>query len=313
MGAANWLLRTPVAGYFVKPYHASADAADEAAAPELSQVARAAGLPVPLLIPAIPGEAVCSEDGLTFALTEYLRDTTSGAALSIPEMAQAGHTLGSLHACLRGRAGLRETAANWLAFDGHRKRLRFKHYFPTIERRSKQDDFDLRTVGLLRRRLELLPKAAALLVSLPPLTRQAMHGDYYTPNILFREGALVAVVDFRPPELFLPALEIGRAALGPETMTDGPKWLDGAPVFVREYSWANPDIARSDVRFAPHVWALQLIRSEYGAWQHCFGPIEHQGDLDRFRFQKCETVEIVLSRLDELSEEFASIGDRRQG
>ena len=98
--------------------------------------------------------------------------------------------------------------------------------------------------------------------------------------------------------------------LSPESMTAGPKWLDKALAFVREYRRANPDIARSDVRFAPHVWAIQLIRSEYGLLQDYFGPIEQQADLDRFWFQRCETAELVLGDLEGLSTGFASIWDR---
>ena len=48
----NWLVRTSGADYFLKQYPPRADIAGEAAALELSQEARAAGLPVPLVNPA---------------------------------------------------------------------------------------------------------------------------------------------------------------------------------------------------------------------------------------------------------------------
>ena len=100
-----------------------------------------------------------------------------------------------------------------------------------------------------------------------------MLGDYSSPTILLRNGALVAVVDSCRPELFLPALEISRPALRPEVQIAGPKWPEKALASIGEYCHANSDIGRSNVRSAPHVWAIQLIRSEHGLRQHYFGPV----------------------------------------
>ncbi len=311
MGTTNWRVRT-IAGYcFLKQYPPGADIAGETAALELSQRARAAGVPVPRVIPSVAGELLQSAEEPAFALLEYFPRTTSGIAQSCSETAQAGDTLGRLHAWMRGQPGLRDTATEWLALDARRKRAAFERYIATIESRGEQHEFDRRTVALLHRRLELLPKAAALLASLPLLARQVVHGDYSLQNILFREGELVAVVDFRPPERFLPAFEIGRAALAPEMVTAGPGWLDKALAFVEAYCRANPDIPRSDVQFAPQVWAIQLIRSEYGVRQHYRGPLERQADLDRFWFQRCEAAEMIRDDLDELSASFVSLWEQR--
>ena len=311
MGTTNWLVRTSGADYFLKQYPPSADIAGEAAALELSQEARAAGLPVPLVVPSAAGELLWSEGDLALALFEHFPGTTSGIALSRPEMAQAGHTLGRLHTFLRVRPARRDTAAAWLALDAHGKRAAFNRYLRAIEERAPRDEFDRRTVPLLYRRLELLPRAASLLASLPPMTRQVVHGDYSIWNILFRRGELIAVVDFRPPERFLPAFEIGRAALAPETVTAGPGWCDKALAFVEAYCRANRDIGRADIEFAPHVWAIQLVRSEYGVRQHYSGPVERQGDLDRFWFQRCEAADLILDDLDRLSASFVSAWERR--
>ena len=312
MGTTNWLVRTSGADYFLKQYPPSAAIAGEAAALQLSQEVRDAGLPVPLVIPSAAGELLWSEGDLALALFEHFPDTTSGIALSRSEMAQAGHMLGRLHTCLRGRPARRDTAAAWLALDAGRKRAAFDRYLRAIEKRGRQDEFDRRTVPLLRRRLALLPGVASLLASLPPLSRHVVHGDYSVWNILFRGGELIAVVDFRPPERFLPAFEIGRAALSPETMTAGPGWRDQALAFVEAYCRANRDIGRSDVEFAPHVWAIQLVRSEYGVRQHYFGPVERQADLDRFWLQRCEAADMILDDLDRLSASFVSAWERRE-
>ena len=52
--------------------------------------------------------------------------------------------------------------------------------------------------------------------------------DDRIPAILFRNSALVGVVDSCPPELFLPSVEISWAALRPETLIAGPKWPEKA-------------------------------------------------------------------------------------
>ncbi len=312
LGTTNWLVCTSAADYFLKQYPPSADVAGEAAALKLSQEARAAGSPVPLVIPSAVGELLWSEGDLTLALFEHFPDTTSGIALSRSEMAQAGDMLGRLHTCLRGRPARRDTAGEWLALDAGRKRAAFERYLRAVEEREEQNEFDRRTVPLLRRRLDLLPRATSLLASLPPLGRQVLHGDYSLWNILFRGGELVAVVDFRPPERFLPAFEIGRAALAPETVTAGPGWHGKALAFVAAYCRANRNIGRSDVEFAPHVWAIQLVRSEYGVRQHYTGPVERQADLDRFWFQRCEAADMILDDLDRLSASFSSAWERRE-
>lgn len=227
-------------------------------------------------------------------------------------MAQAGRVLGRLHEHLCATpATFGDITDGWLALDAARKRVQFKRYVATIAAREEQSDFDRRTTALLQRRIELLPRVAGILAALPPLTRQVVHGDHSVWNILFRKDTLVAVVDFRPPERFLPAFEIGRAALNPETITAGP-WLDEAVAFVEEYCAANPGIAADDVRFAPHVWASHLVRSEYGLRQHYVAPLEHQADLDRFWYQRCEAAERILDSLGEISEAFAWAWGRRR-
>ena len=136
MGTTNWRVRTSAADYFLRQYLPDADRAGETAALRLSQEARAAGVPAPLVIPSVTGELLGAEGELAFALFEYFPDTNSGVALSCSEMAQAGYTLGRLHAFLRDRPGLRDAAVEWLAFDGRRKQAAFERYVATIERRG---------------------------------------------------------------------------------------------------------------------------------------------------------------------------------
>lgn len=95
-------------------------------------------------------------------------------------------------------------------------------------------------------------------------------------------------------------------------VTAGPVWRDNALAFVEAYCRANPDVSRADIEFAPQVWAVQLIRSEYGVRQHYCGPVERQTDLDRFWFQRCAAAETILDDLDQLSASFVSLWERRR-
>ena len=71
MGTTNWRVGTSAGDCFLKQYPPDADVAGEAAALDLSQEARAAGVPAPRVIPSATGELLQSEGGLTFALLEY--------------------------------------------------------------------------------------------------------------------------------------------------------------------------------------------------------------------------------------------------
>ena len=68
---------------------------------------------------------------------------------------------------------------------------------------------------------------------------------------------------------------------------------------------ACPAFPRDAAEFA--AW----VRSEYGVRQHYFGPVERQGDLDRFWFQRCEAADLILDDLDRLSASFVSAWERR--
>ena len=310
MGTTNWRVRTLAGHFLLKQYRSSYNIASEVAALDLSQAACAAGVPTPAVISSLDGKSLWSKGSLSFALFEFVHDTRSGVALSRSEMEQSGQMLGRLHALLRERPGLRDVATQWLFLDVGRKRAEFGRYLRAIERRVTQDDFALQAAEP-NRRLELTPRAAALLELLPPLARQVLHGDCGNPNILFRAGRLVAVVDFRPPDVFLPAFEIRRAALNPETMTAGHGWLDKPLAFVTEYVRANPGIGQSDVRFAPHVWTIQLVRSDYGLRQHHSRSIEQRVVLDRHWLQPCDGVGLILKNLEQLSAGFVSAWERR--
>ena len=148
-----------------------------------------------------------------------------------------------------------------------------------------------------------------LLQELPTLTSQVIHGDYSLVNLMFDSGRLTAVLDFRPPDPFFIAYELGRIAFQPNTVVNNPDWVEAARVLVRAYIDQNPDVAATDVRACGRVALLQLLRSLYGIKQHYMGSGLLQDDLDAFWLLRHETVSRLLANLrliDEMLSAFST-------
>jgi len=125
---------------------------------------------------------------------------------------------------------------------------------------------------------------------------QVVHGDYSPVNLLFTGERLSAVLDFRPPDPFLLAYDLGRMAFYPNTVT-GEGWLDAAATFIGAYRKAHPEVADVDVRACGRVALLQLLKSLYGVKQHYLKPGLVQADLDAFWLTRHRAVSVLLSEL----------------
>jgi homoserine kinase type II len=297
LGTRNWLVATDAGRFFLKEYPSIASEEEGLC---LGEHARRHGVPVPAVRPTLTGRLICEN---AFALFDYVADATSGGPLSVDQMAQAGRVLGTIHGLFRRYPPHGEAQTpRWLAFDAAKKGQEIDHYLQQIDAKPEPDAFDLRTRPLLLRRKELLPEATRILERLPPLTSQVIHDDYSSPNLLFRGPELIAVVDFRPPCPFLVAYEHGRIALAVANL-GAADWLARAVALIEAYCSVH-DAALDDVRYAPHVWLVQLIRSLYGVNQHYTQPLEFQSDLDEFWFRRACGAEVIFKHLDELEEAF---------
>ena len=128
----------------------------------------------------------------------------------------------------------------------------------------------------------MLGRIPALLDGLPALTTQVLHGDYSPVNLLFDGDALTAVTDFRPPDPFLIAYDLGRMAFYPNTVTSSPDWPGAARTLIAAYLEASPPATADDIRCCARVALLQLLTSLYGVKQHYLKPGLLQDDLDHF-------------------------------
>jgi Ser/Thr protein kinase RdoA (MazF antagonist) len=306
LGTQNWRVTTKEAQFFLKSYPSVTNLADEEAGLHLGEYARKHGVPTPALRPTRGGDLICRDVNCGFSLFEFVDGATSGTALDEWQMARAGSVLGRIHSLFRDYhpCGPAQTP-RWLSFDAHNKAQELGRYLEMIDAKPQPDAFDVQTRPLLIRRKALLTEAARLLEELPPLTTQVLHNDYSSPNLLFRGTDLVGVVDFRPPDPFLISYELGRIALIPENL-DAEDWIDRALAVVKAYCVET--VSRlDDVRFAPHIWLVQLIRSTYGVKQHYGQPLEYQEELDAFWFRRARAVELIRDHLEQLEERFVAI------
>jgi hypothetical protein len=97
------------------------------------------------------------------------------------------------------------------------------------------DGFDRLGADTLDERAGQLARLSGLRSELPRLGWQVLHGDYTLANLLFGGERLSAVLDFRPPEPFLVAYELGRIAFNPDSIATDRGWLGGARAVLRGY------------------------------------------------------------------------------
>ncbi|EIV93603.1 hypothetical protein [Frankia sp. QA3] len=78
---------------------------------------------------------------------------------------------------------------------------------------------------------------------------QVLHGDYSLVSVRYEHERLTAVIDFRPPDPFLIADELGRVAFYPHTGTGENDWMEVARILIAFY--LEGDLARSPVDSRP--------------------------------------------------------------
>jgi Ser/Thr protein kinase RdoA (MazF antagonist) len=143
----------------------------------------------------------------------------------------------------------------------------------------------------------VIDKIPGLLAELPELTAQILHGDYSPVNLLFDGEQLSAVLDFRPPDPFLIAYDLGRMAFYPNTVVYDPGWMGAARTLITAYQEANPGVAAADIRSCARVALVQLLGSLYGVKQHYLKPGLFQDDLDEFWLLRHRAAGILLDSL----------------
>ena len=305
-GTINYRASGPHGAFFVKRYTAKTHLPAEEAGIALSEQARHAGIPAAAVIPNRDGQWLDRSSPIALSVWSWVEGDVRTEHLSRAQYGCAGSTLGAIH---RIFAPLPESRApalkslDWRKFSLPSLQHTIDRILGMVRQRvadGVQDEFDAGVLATLPERTAQLQRLPTLMAELPELGSQVLHGDYTFVNLLFQEDRIAAVLDFRPPEAFLRAYDLGRIAFHPSTVALHPRWLDSAAVLVTEYCKANPGVPARDVEFCGRVALLQLLKSLYGVQQHYLEPALIQDDLDTFWHLRHVTVGRMLEHLAEI-------------
>lgn len=304
-GTRNYRVLTTERAVFVKHYPVETDLNAERAGIAMSRLAGRAGVPVASTVPSVEGEVLVNQDGVAVSVWDFVAGRTITGSFTHPQLVAIGTALGRVHRAFAdhpARSKLSQTR-EWLAFDPAPTLATVEALVATVAQRHDRghaDEFDALALRTLTQRRDQLPRAAELIAGLPQLSSQVLHGDYSAVNLLFDGDQLTAVLDFRPPNAFLLAWELGRIAFDPRTVVLNPDWLDSARVLITAYLTENPTIRPADIAYCGRIVLIQLIRSLYGIKQHYHGPGLLQDDLDCFWSFRHQAATTLLAHLDTL-------------
>ena len=306
-GTVNFRATCEDGEVFVKNYPPGADLAAEQKAIGLSELARRHGVPTAPIVHNRQQQPIDASTLHPMSVWQWMPGRVI-TDLDIGQTRQAGQALGRIHALF---APLPESAHPslqadaWYRADPARLKTTIDRLLDVIAERTRDgtaDEFDDQAARTLTERRAMLDRIPALLDDLRfrPLTTQVLHSDFSPVNLLFANGKLTAVLDFRPPDPFLLAYDLGRMAFYPNTVTGDPDWTHAARTFVTAYRVANPQVAAADVLACGRVALVQLLTSLYGVKQHYLKPGLFQDDLDEFWLLRHRTVTVLLDNLAEV-------------
>jgi Ser/Thr protein kinase RdoA (MazF antagonist)/glycosyltransferase involved in cell wall biosynthesis len=305
-GTVNYRAACADREVFVKNYPPSTDLRGEEAAIELSELAHRHGIPTATALRNRDGQPIDATTAIALSVWEWMPGEVV-TNLNTVQYQQAGHTLGRIHALfadLPASSKPSPGAEKWRDIDLGGLAATIDQLLEIVAQRAADgatDTFDAEAQRTLAERRMMISRIPELLGGLPEeLTTQVLHGDYSPVNLLFTGETLSAVLDFRPPEPFLLAYDLGRMAFYPNTVSGDAHWRDAARSLITAYSAANPAVSDIDLRACGRVALLQLIRSLYGVKQHYLKPGLFQDDLDEFWLIRHRTVDIMLRHLPEI-------------
>jgi len=217
-------------------------------------------------------------------------------------LSSAGTALGRIHAAFAGLPasnGPAPQVTRWRTIDVDGLSAAISKLLAVIDQRaacSETAAFDTEAARTLAERRGMLGRIPALLGELPELTAQVLHGDHSPVNLLFDGGRLSAVLDFRPPDPFLVAYDLGRMAFYPSIVVSDPQWMNAARTLITRLP------GRQACRGGRHpglrrVALLELLGSLYGVRQHYPKPGLFQDDLDEFWLLRHRAAGILLRHL----------------
>jgi Ser/Thr protein kinase RdoA (MazF antagonist) len=316
-GTINYRAAASDFAAFVKRYPPGSDLLREREGIRLSELARQQGIPAAPIIRNLDGDVIDETGPTPISVWFWMPGSVQTDGLSEIQYEQIGAALGKIHclfAALPASRSLARRSKTWLEISVTNLESTIQQLQSIVAERIRHgaaDAFDRAAVQQLSERKSMVSRIPELLQGLPTLTSQVIHGDYSLVNIMFESGRLTAVLDFRPPDPFFIAYELGRVAFQPNIVVNNPDWIEAARVLVRAYIDQNPSVAATDVRACGRVALLQLLRSLYGIKQHYMDSGLLQDDLDAFWSVRHETVSRLLANLPLMDEMLSAFSTGR--
>ena len=294
---------------FVKHYPPGADLAAERAAIDLSRFAGRAGVPTPAVLPARDGSPIHrTPGGGAVSVWEWVDGQWSGApGMTAAQMGTVGVVTGRLHRILATHPASSphpQTAQQWC----HPQRCahELRALLAVVAGTAHPDAFTVWAGEVLRWRLALLPRIAALLAGLPPLRSQVLHGDLAAPNVLWRGANLAALIDFRPPRARPVCWELGRIGCDPRTVPRE-DWPDGVAALVANYHAECPETPTADLRALVPAWVCYTAASVYPFGDLLTGTPLLPDDLRAYAKARQQALTTVLDNLPALDERVQAV------
>lgn len=296
---------------FVKQYMVEADLTVEAQAIEQTRAAGEHAVPVATVISSTAGEVITSREDVALSLWEWVPGRTVEDGLTPVQQQATGRALGRIHTAFATHpvsADLSTKLQRWLRPDLDQLEATVDTLLDVIADRpeAEQDAFDDHARRTLTERRTMLHQVPELLAGLPELTCQVLHGDYSAVNLLFDTDQLTAVLDFRPPQSYSIAWELGRIAFDPRAVVLDDDWITSGTRLVAAYLEQNPSLPVSDVRACARVALTQLVTSLYGVKQHYLKPGLLQDNLDAFWALRHQAAGRLLDHLGDIEDALAA-------
>lgn len=290
--------------WFAKVYRDRADLRRERAAVELAEYARAGAVPVPGLHLTRDGELLADDGPVPMSLWHYVADAeVAEGRLTGARWQAVGSVLGRLHrhltdhpaaaAVLRPAAEMRDMAQAQSQVD---------RLIDTLIRRAPLDSFDAWALDAAKQRRDLLTRATAILTGLPDLTKQVIHGDLASPNLLLRGDGVAALIDFQPPNPRFVSWEIARIGCDPKTVIRDDGWVSGLPRLLAAYRDEHPAARRDDLISTVAVGCVYTLASTYPLSELLNNPSAMDASLQAYGRARHEATLVMLDRLDEIQE-----------
>ncbi|MEX0171550.1 phosphotransferase [Streptomyces sp. LMG1-1-1.1] len=303
----NYIARTESGHHwFVKTYTPDTDLAKAEDAAALSEHARVCGVPVaPALYTANGNRLIARHPWLAMSVTRFIPDAvTADGRLTGRRWEAVGEAVGRLH---RGFArhgfGPPLLGPRDRSVDLARSKARLEGLLSWYEAAPPATAFERWAVATTHEKLARLPEVERLLEKVPrAMVSQLVHGDLSGPNVLLKDDAVAALIDFHPPVRRSPVWELGRLALDPRTVLTQPDWPDGLGRLAAGYHHRHPTVGAEELVSLVRLTAAALASSVYPLNTVASGLGPDTPSLEAYARSRHQAAAVLRERLDEAEE-----------